>query len=54
MFYAAEHFLTDDRKKLKELVEETIDAFNRGYNDDVLTGLFLHYENHFVHMVEVK
>ncbi|XP_026464445.1 testis-expressed protein 47-like [Ctenocephalides felis] len=52
MFYAAEHFLTDDRKKLKELVEETIDAFNRGYNDDVLTGLFLHYENHFVHMVE--
>lgn len=53
MFYAAEHFLTADQGKLKNLMEETVDAFNRGYHDDILTGLFLYYENHFIHMIEV-
>ncbi|XP_044758185.1 uncharacterized protein LOC123316272 [Coccinella septempunctata] len=53
IIYLGEHsFESDGPDGISDVFREVINEINSGYNDEPLTGIFLHYKKYFVHMLE--
>ncbi|XP_045477794.1 testis-expressed protein 47 [Harmonia axyridis] len=53
IIYLGEHsFDTEAEEGVSDVFREIVKEINSGYNDEILTGIFLHYKKYFVHMLE--
>ncbi|KAL3274616.1 hypothetical protein HHI36_015997 [Cryptolaemus montrouzieri] len=53
IIYLGEHsFDPEEFNKVSEIFRDIVKEINGSYNDEPLTGIFLHYKKYFVHMLE--